>query len=225
MSAEERKTSIVKAAIPLFAELGFKGTTTRKIADTANISEALLYKHFPSKEELYKSIQDSCFSVREDTLTKLYSIEDDTKGLIFCLYIFIRRSLKREYSEEQHLKIIDRLTIYSLLEDGEFAQTLKEKIWQPWFNKAEACYHAAIASGDLKVKRKNSSHIWFVHHQIVSVLLLRLSPTEMIDYQASDDELIEDTLNFSLRGLGLKADFDYDINSLHSFYNEQFIAL
>ncbi|PYM09743.1 MAG: hypothetical protein DME18_17505 [Verrucomicrobia bacterium] len=50
LSAEERREAIVKAALPLFARKGFANTTTRELADAAGVSEALIYKHFPSKE-------------------------------------------------------------------------------------------------------------------------------------------------------------------------------
>lgn len=59
MSGEDRKTQIVKVATQLFAKNGFKGTTTREIAKKAGISEAVIFKHFSRKEDLYKAIIDS----------------------------------------------------------------------------------------------------------------------------------------------------------------------
>jgi AcrR family transcriptional regulator len=55
-SARERQVSIIAAAASLFAEKGFNGTTTREIAKTAGISEALLFKYFPTKRVLYAAI-------------------------------------------------------------------------------------------------------------------------------------------------------------------------
>jgi TetR/AcrR family transcriptional regulator len=55
-SRQERQSSIISAAAALFADNGFKGTTTREIARTAGISEALLFKHFPTKRALYAAI-------------------------------------------------------------------------------------------------------------------------------------------------------------------------
>jgi AcrR family transcriptional regulator len=55
-SRQERQSSIIAAAAALFAANGFKGTTTREIAKTAGISEALLFKHFPTKRALYAAI-------------------------------------------------------------------------------------------------------------------------------------------------------------------------
>lgn len=59
MSGEDRRVQIVKVATDLFSKKGFKGTTTREIARKAGISEAVIFKHFSRKEELYKAIIDS----------------------------------------------------------------------------------------------------------------------------------------------------------------------
>jgi TetR/AcrR family transcriptional regulator len=53
MPAEQRKASIVDAALALFARAGFNGTTTKAIAQAAGISEATMFQHFATKEELY----------------------------------------------------------------------------------------------------------------------------------------------------------------------------
>ncbi|MBW1815043.1 MAG: helix-turn-helix transcriptional regulator [Deltaproteobacteria bacterium] len=51
MKGVDRKQAIIEAARPLFAQNGFNGTSVRAIAKAAGVSEALLYKHFPSKED------------------------------------------------------------------------------------------------------------------------------------------------------------------------------
>ena len=53
---EIRKAEIIEAAASLFSEKGFNGTKTREIAAYAGVSEALIFKHFPSKEDLYAAI-------------------------------------------------------------------------------------------------------------------------------------------------------------------------
>ena len=53
LDSDERRKAIVAAAVPLFARKGFAGTTTKELAEVAGISEALLFRHFPSKKHLY----------------------------------------------------------------------------------------------------------------------------------------------------------------------------
>ena len=56
ISGKARREGIITSAASLFAEKGFNGTKTREIAARAGVSEALIFKHFPSKEDLYAAI-------------------------------------------------------------------------------------------------------------------------------------------------------------------------
>jgi AcrR family transcriptional regulator len=58
MAGEERRLQILQVAISLFAKKGFRGTTTKEIARAAGVSEAMVFRHFATKEELYKAILD-----------------------------------------------------------------------------------------------------------------------------------------------------------------------
>jgi AcrR family transcriptional regulator len=61
LSAIDRRQQIMEAATGLFARQGFQGTTTREIAQRAGVNEALLFRHFSSKETLYwQIIEDLC---------------------------------------------------------------------------------------------------------------------------------------------------------------------
>ena len=64
-SGQERQASIIAAAAALFAANGFKGTTTKEIAKAVGISEALLFKHFPTKRALYAAILKEKVSIPE----------------------------------------------------------------------------------------------------------------------------------------------------------------
>src|ERR1051325_9091837 len=58
MAGEERRRQILVVAISLFARKGFRGTTTKEIAQAAGVSEAMVFRHFATKEELYSAILD-----------------------------------------------------------------------------------------------------------------------------------------------------------------------
>jgi AcrR family transcriptional regulator len=53
IASGDRRQQILEAATELFAKQGFEGTTTRQIAEKAKVNEAIIFRHFPSKEELY----------------------------------------------------------------------------------------------------------------------------------------------------------------------------
>jgi AcrR family transcriptional regulator len=56
ISSEERQASLIASAASLFAAKGFNGTTTKEIAKSAGVSEALVFKYFPTKRALYAAI-------------------------------------------------------------------------------------------------------------------------------------------------------------------------
>src|SRR5918999_3883172 len=58
LSAEERRREIVRVAVKLFSQRGFRGTTTKEIAQAAGVSEAIIFRHFATKDELYSAIID-----------------------------------------------------------------------------------------------------------------------------------------------------------------------
>lgn len=52
----DRQASLIASAAGLFAAKGFNGTTTKEIAKAAGVSEALVFKYFPTKRALYAAI-------------------------------------------------------------------------------------------------------------------------------------------------------------------------
>lgn len=58
MAGEERRLQILRVAVRLFSQRGFRGATTKEIAQAAGISEAMVFRHFATKEELYAAILD-----------------------------------------------------------------------------------------------------------------------------------------------------------------------
>ena len=58
MKGDERREQILATAVNLFSRNGFRGTTTKEIAQAAGVSEAMVFRHFANKEALYAAILD-----------------------------------------------------------------------------------------------------------------------------------------------------------------------
>ena len=56
------KSKIEEAAMELFAEHGYKGTSVRKIAANVGIRESALYNHFENKEAIFLAIAGRVFA-------------------------------------------------------------------------------------------------------------------------------------------------------------------
>jgi AcrR family transcriptional regulator len=54
--ASTRREQILDIATQFFARQGYEGTTTRQISQECGINEALIFRHFPTKDDLYWSV-------------------------------------------------------------------------------------------------------------------------------------------------------------------------
>src|SRR6266568_5616500 len=149
LSAEQRREAIVTAALPLFARKGFSNTTTRELAEAAGVSEALIYKHFPSKESLYAAIQNAGCQDKDRGLDKLASLEPSTSTLVHIIYYLFRTTIMGKTGDSVPWETKHRLILNSCLEDGEFTRLLYENRFSCCFKKVKACLAAAEDAGDI----------------------------------------------------------------------------
>ena len=56
LTAEERRTTILDAALSAFSSKGYHATSLDDVAGEAGVSKALIYEHFASKQELYADL-------------------------------------------------------------------------------------------------------------------------------------------------------------------------
>ena len=122
MSGDQRREHILDAAIETFAKYGFSGATTREIARASGVSEAMLFKHFASKDELYKAILDTkaCqgerqFPWKENAALKEALEKKDDYGVFYNLAL---HAMNKHQADVGFL----RLLFYSALEEHEIAQ-------------------------------------------------------------------------------------------------------
>lgn len=73
MTSDQRRKAIVDAAVQLFAQNGFRGTTTRQIAHAVGVSEPVLYMHFQTKRDLYNAIIENMAHKAESLCSGLLS--------------------------------------------------------------------------------------------------------------------------------------------------------
>jgi TetR/AcrR family transcriptional regulator len=83
MSGDDRRRQLIEVAIDLFSQNGFAGTTTKEIAAAAGVTEAIIFRHFTTKQDLYKAILDykcgqSSIANWMDEAQVLMDAEDDT---------------------------------------------------------------------------------------------------------------------------------------------------
>jgi TetR/AcrR family transcriptional regulator len=58
LSATDRRRQLLETAMDFFSRQGFEGTTTKEIAAAAGVTEAIIFRHFPTKQALYTAVLD-----------------------------------------------------------------------------------------------------------------------------------------------------------------------
>lgn len=78
-TAAERREALIEAAAATFAEHGFHGTPTTEVAKAAGISQAYLFRLFPTKTELYVAAVGRCYE-RLGEAMRAAAEDDDAPG-------------------------------------------------------------------------------------------------------------------------------------------------
>ena len=112
IASAARREQIMRVAMALFALQGFEGTTTRQIAQRAGVSEAIIFRHFPRKEDLYWAVIDyKCRMAgkREKLEAALRTSGDDR-----VIFASIAEDILRRNTEDSTLS---RLLLFTALEN------------------------------------------------------------------------------------------------------------
>ena len=122
MSGDERRSQILKIAISLFSQRGFSGTTTKEIARAAGVSEAMVFRHFATKHELYHAILN--FKACEGgTKVPPWESESEQKAIAekndYAVFYNIAVNMLRNHQEDVDFM---RLLFYSALDEHELSQ-------------------------------------------------------------------------------------------------------
>ena len=205
LTAEARKEAIVEAVQDIFAEKGFDGTTIKELAQAAGVSEALLYKHFPSKESLYAAMLDNC--AKGPTFaeaSRILEFDTSTSTLVVMVHFMMSHYVLGR-AGDTHRAALNSLLVRSLLGDGELVRLMHKKLAANWLKKFEACLQAAVGAGEMHVTPiRRDLGVWFVQHVAFSLMLHLRPATPAIDYKVAKDELVSQATWFALLGLGLK---------------------
>ena len=218
LSSDERREAIIEAVKGVFAKKGFERTTSRDLAKAARVSEALLYKYFPTKLSLYEAMLDACAETPIWSKTDwIEDVKPSTATLISMVASLISQVVegRSAYSDGA---LLGRLAVRCLLDDGYTAGTVLKPFTNNWMATFEKCLRNAAAAGDLG-GYPTTPHLcaWLLHH-IALGLMLHASSRNPIDYKVPKHTLIRETVRFALRGIGLKEE------PINRHYNQRFIC-
>ncbi len=143
MRAEDRRRLIIAAAQEVFARTNLQGARTRDIAKAADVNEATLFQHFPSKEALFRE------AVIEPLLEAMQGMEERTR-------IYAQAGSNEEMeqlargSTAEHLEAMMRifpLLLAALSSDAEFGRSLWREQIAPLLHRRGEVMRAIIKPG------------------------------------------------------------------------------
>jgi AcrR family transcriptional regulator len=141
-SSADRREQILDVATGLFAQQGFQGTTTKRIAEGSGVTEALIFRHFPSKEELYwaviqRKIDDT--SPLEHLRANLEVGGEDIEVLSRIALDVLERRAKDQ--------TLSRLLLFSALEQHELSERFFRSYISNYFEALATFVRKGIRQG------------------------------------------------------------------------------
>lgn len=81
LPAAQRRAAIVRAALQVFGAGSYAGSTTAEIARAAGVSEPIIYRHFPSKRDLWCACVEQAWADVREKLERDASLFSRSGGL------------------------------------------------------------------------------------------------------------------------------------------------
>ncbi len=125
MPADDRHRQLLRSAIDCFARNGFGGTKTKDIAAAAGVSEAILFRHFATKEDLYHAILDMKEDQEAANSLKVLIEECAARRDDAGVFSAVAREIFASFEEDPAFQ---RLILYALLEGHLMANLFHKRL-------------------------------------------------------------------------------------------------
>ena len=126
--ADERRHQLIDIAMRLFSRNGFSGTTTREIAREAGVNEAIIFRFFPHKDDLYAAILERKSSEAcSDSFVAELRAAASSGADAAVISRLVRHIVEHHRRDPQFL----RLMLHSALEGHSFAREYRERHFAP----------------------------------------------------------------------------------------------
>ncbi|MBV9670253.1 MAG: TetR/AcrR family transcriptional regulator [Acidobacteriales bacterium] len=145
LPASERKAQILRTATELFSQQGYEGTKTSLIAREAGVNEAIIFRHFTSKEELYWAVLEaSCCA--NDLNVQLKDSLDFTREPEEVLYQLAVDILTR-IAASPHMM---RLLLFAALENHKLSHRFFRQYASIKYEELASYIRTRIRQGDFR---------------------------------------------------------------------------
>jgi TetR/AcrR family transcriptional regulator len=147
LAATARRRQLIEAAMDLFSRKGFAGTTTKEIAFAAGVSEAIIFRHFATKRDLYTAIIEhnihSTGAQQAMAGIEACMARRDDEGL----FRLIAREIIDGHRKDARF---EKLMLHASLEGHELATIYRHEFGLPMFASLHAYLDRRQRSGALR---------------------------------------------------------------------------
>lgn len=193
LPASERRQAIIKEAIRLFADKGFRGTTTRELAAAVGVSEPVIYQHFAAKKDLYAAIIESKSREVDDEMGLWFSARDDDDRTAF---LKLGEAIWSWYDDDPTLT---RLLFFSALEGHELSDLFFTRHATGFLEAVSNHIRQRIEAGAFRPMDSDTlawAFIGMVAHHAQSTSVFRFDPKPR-----PREAVLEDMVDIFLRGV------------------------
>ncbi|MDJ0687025.1 MAG: TetR/AcrR family transcriptional regulator [Xenococcaceae cyanobacterium MO_188.B32] len=136
---ENTRTRILQAALHLFARQGYDGTTTKDLANAANVAEGTLFRHFANKKAILIEVATSGWvEILTDLLTELSEMGS---------YKAVAQVMKRRMLNMQKNSSLLRVCFIEAQYHPELRERIQIEVIAKMTDVAEAFFETAMEKG------------------------------------------------------------------------------
>jgi len=179
------REKILKSALKLFAEKGYKPTTVRDIAGAVGIKQSALYNHFKNKDEILSTLVDDLTS---SAIVTLFSSTEDTQELHRkgkALLYSIATTFKLISFDKQN-EALFRLMMQEIYKNQTIRDTYNEYFYQENVKRLSAIFFMMMqdemikSSDPLMLANEFFSPLFFYQMQVSLLKLDKKSTSSVV---------------------------------------------
>jgi AcrR family transcriptional regulator len=157
---QERKAQFINKAIEFFSQEGFD-SSTRQLAAKLNVTQPLLYRYFPSKDDLINQVYEAVYIGRwDENWDKL--LRDQSKSLEERLNIFYQKYTAKVF-EDKWLRIFLFSGLKGIEINKRYLKFVQENVIQVIGDQ----YLKAYKPQQLRLTDREQEIIWVTHGSLI----------------------------------------------------------
>lgn len=157
---EERKAQFINKAVEFFSQEGFD-SSTRQLAAKLNVTQPLLYRYFPSKDDLINQVYEAVYIGRwDENWDKL--LRDQSKSLEERLNIFYQQYTAKVF-EDKWLRIFLFSGLKGIEINKRYLKFVQENVIQVIGDQ----YLKAYKPQQLRLTDREQEIIWVTHGSLI----------------------------------------------------------